>query len=114
MSAFRTLVGLGLASTMMITAPVFAANTTTTRTTTTAAAPAAKPVKKVAAVTPKAKITTPAKLTPAKATPARAVPAKAVAARSGANTAQATLSNGKKVTYNCNLAGNKNKQACKR
>lgn len=119
MSAFRTLVGLGLASTMMITAPVFAAPGTTNRATpATRAVPATRatpakpatpavratpakpavPAKKVAAVTPKAKITT---------------PAKAVPARHGARLVTAKLSNGKTVTYDCSLAGNKTKQACK-
>lgn len=82
MARFQTLIGLGLASTMMIAAPVFAS--TPPASTTTAAKPAAH--------------------TPAK----RAVPA-----RKKAHMAKTTLSNGKKVTYDCSLAGNKNKQACK-
>lgn len=94
MARFRTLVGLGLASTMMITAPVFAATTANT-----AAKPAAHvQVHQTAAAAPKVKAST---------------PARPVAARSNTHLAKATLSNGKKVTYNCRLAGNKDKQACK-
>lgn len=94
MARFRTLIGLGLASTMMITAPVFA---------TTAATATAKPVAhmqpaQTTATTPKVKAST---------------PARTATARPKAHLAKATLSNGKKVTYNCNLAGNKNKEACK-
>ena len=94
MASFRTLVGLGLASTMMITAPVFAS---------TAAPATAKPalhapVRHAAATTTKVKAAT---------------PTRAASARPNAHLAKATLSNGKKVTYDCRLAGNKNKQACK-
>jgi hypothetical protein len=86
MARFRTLagLGLGLASTMMIAAPVFAAATTTTAT-----KPAAHA--KAAAATSKDK-----------AAPHRTT-----------HLAKATSSNGKKVTYDCHLAGNKNKPACK-
>jgi hypothetical protein len=89
MARFRTLIGLGLASTALLTAPVFAATTATAR-------PAAHAqLHQAAAATPKAK-----------ASASTAAPAKT-------HLAKATQSNGKKVTYNCNLAGNKNKQACK-
>ncbi|MFM5955036.1 MAG: hypothetical protein ACKOPE_12150 [Novosphingobium sp.] len=72
----------------------------------TAAKPAAKPVAKTANAAPKPA----AALAKAKPQPAR------TAARTAANgrTVNARLSNGKTVTYNCSLAGNKTKQACKR
>ncbi|MGH6652504.1 MAG: hypothetical protein ACREB7_15380 [Sphingopyxis sp.] len=94
MAYFRTLAGLGVASAMLMAAPVFAA--------TTAAAPA-KPavhaqVHQTAAAAPKAKTAT---------------AARPAAAHRSTHLAKATQRNGKKVTYNCSLAGNKNKQACK-
>lgn len=100
MARFRTLVGLGLASTMMITAPVFASTpaASTTAASTTAAKPVARSVAHQA-VAPKA----------VKA----AAPKRAASTRQNTHLAKATLSNGKKVTYDCRLAGNKNKQACK-
>jgi hypothetical protein len=42
-----------------------------------------------------------------------AAPKRVAQARSNTHLARATLSNGKKVTYDCRLAGNKSKQACK-
>lgn len=90
MARFRTLVGLGLASTMLITAPVFAAATT------------AKP--KPAAQAP-AKPAAKAKLA--------ATPARTAATRPGGRMVKARLANGKTVTYDCSLAGNRTKQACK-
>lgn len=91
MARFRTLVGLGLASTMMITAPVFASTPASSTST------AAKPVAHAAA--PRAATT--------------AAPKRVASTRKNTHLAKATLSNGKKVTYDCRLAGNKNKQACK-
>ncbi|WP_192878827.1 hypothetical protein [Sphingopyxis lindanitolerans] len=107
MARFRTLVGLGLASTMMITAPVFASSPTTT-TTKSAVKPAAKPTTKLTAkpaAHSQAKPATRAKLA--------ATPARASTTRSGGRMVKARLSNGKTVTYDCSLAGNKTKQACK-
>ncbi|MGV7119344.1 hypothetical protein ACVENA_01240 [Sphingopyxis sp. 550A] len=108
MARFHTLVGLGLASVMMIGTPVFAstpsASTTTSKPATKLAAkPAAKPATRAQAK-PAAKLA---------ATPARATPARATPARSGGRMVRAKLSNGKTVTYDCSLAGNKTKQACK-
>lgn len=91
MARFRTLAGLGLASTMLITAPVFAAATTTK--------PAAKPAAHAAAK-------------PA-TTKAATAPARTAAAKPRGRMVTARLANGKTVTYDCSLAGNKTKQACK-
>lgn len=96
MAHFRTLVGLGLASTMMITAPVFAS------TPAASSSAAAKPVAHVAA-----------KQTAAPKAATTAAPKRVASTRQNTHLAKATLSNGKKVTYDCRLAGNKNKQACK-
>lgn len=94
MARFHTLIGLGLASTMMMAAPVFAS----TPASTTAAKPATHNLAKQT-VAPKAATT--------------AAPKRVAATRHNTHLAKATLSNGKKVTYDCRLAGNKNKQACK-
>jgi hypothetical protein len=96
MARFRTLVGLGLASTLMITAPVFASTPATS--TNAAAKPATHSVMKQAVAT---KVTT------------TAAPKRVATTRQNTHLVKATLSNGKKVTYDCRLAGNKNKQACK-
>jgi hypothetical protein len=88
MARFTTLVGLGLASTMMISAPVFAS--TPAASTSAAAKPATHSVVKQTAA-----------------------PRRVASTRQNTHLAKATLSNGKKVTYDCRLAGNKNKQACK-
>ena len=96
MSRFQKIIGVGLASAMMLTTPAFAAT---------------------AATAPTTKTTVAAKQAPAtKAAPAKHVAvakAKHHTRRSGKHFASATLKNGKKVTYNCNLAGNKHKTACK-
>lgn len=61
---------------------------------------------------------TPAKVAAAKPAPAPAKPAAKPAPRAkpaaatGARLVSAKLSNGKTVTYNCALAGNKTKKAC--
>lgn len=94
MARFRTFLAFGLASTMMIGAPAIAA----TQQHPTTAPAAAKPVLHASAK-------------PAAATPAK--PRTATPARSRTHLAKATLRNGKQVTYDCRLAGNKNKQACK-
>lgn len=102
MARFRMLVAMGLASTLVIGAPAIAATQQHQTTTTAAAKPAARTMAKPAATMP--------------AKPAAAMPAKpraAAPARSNTHMAKATLRNGKQVTYNCSLAGNKNKQACK-
>lgn len=104
MARFHTLVGLGLASTMMITAPVFAS--TPAASTTTAAKPVAHPAAKPVARTS----ATPTMASKAATT---AAPKRVASTRTNTHLAKATLSNGKKVTYDCRLAGNKNKQACK-
>jgi len=96
MARFRTLVGLGLASTMMITAPVFAS------TPASSASPSAKPV-----------VHSMAKPTVAPKAATAPAPKRVASTRQNTHLAKATLSNGKKVTYDCRLAGNKNKQACK-
>lgn len=92
MARIGTLIGLGLASTLMITAPVFAS---TPAASTAAAQPATHTLAKQAVA------------------PKTATPKRVAAKRHNTHLAKATLSNGKKVTYNCSLAGNKNKQACK-
>ncbi len=94
MARFHTLVGLGLASTMMITAPVFASTPAASTT------PAAKPVAHTAAM-------------PAARAATATAPKRVASTRPNTHLAKATLSNGKKVTYDCRLAGNKSKQACK-
>lgn len=99
MARFSTLLGLGLASTMMIAAPVFAAPPAAS--TTTAAKPVTRSMAKHS-VAPKAA-----------ATATTAAPKRVATAQHNRHLAKATLSNGKKVTYDCRLAGNKNKQACK-
>ncbi|MGQ2929047.1 MAG: hypothetical protein ACT6Q3_01115 [Sphingopyxis sp.] len=99
MARFRTLIGFGLASTMMIAAPVFASAPSAS---TTTAKPAATHTLAKQTVAPKA----------AKATKV-AAPKRTASTRQNTHLAKATLSNGKKVTYDCRLAGNKNKQACK-
>lgn len=96
MARFTTLVGLGLASTMMISAPVFAS--TPAASTSAAAKPATHSAVKQAAATKSA---------------TTAAPRRVASTRQNTHLAKATLSNGKKVTYDCRLAGNKNKQACK-
>lgn len=109
MARFRTLIAFGLASAMMAGAPAIAATQQHPATASVAAKPAARMAAKPAAATPvKAKATTPART-------AAAAPAKprSAAPRSGTHLAKATLRNGKQVTYNCSLAGNKTKQACK-
>lgn len=98
MTRFRTLLGLGLASSMMLAGSAFAA-TPPAATPATAAKPAAHAVAKPAA---------------AAATPAKTVARKQTAsAASHKRLVTAKLSNGKTVTYDCTLAGNKTKQACK-
>ncbi len=95
MARFPAIVGLGLASAMMIGTPAFAstpaASTTATKTST-------KPATKLAAKP---------------ATRLAAAKARATPARSGGRMVKARLANGKTVTYDCSLAGNKTKQACK-
>ncbi len=103
MARFHALVGLGLASTMMITAPVFAS--TPAASTTAAAKPAAH-----TAATPAYRA---ANATAPKRVAATAAPKRVASTRQNTHLAKATLSNGKKVTYDCRLAGNKSKQACK-
>lgn len=94
MARFRMLVAMGLASTLVIGAPAIAATQQHPATTTAAAKPAARTAAKPVAAMP-------------------AKPRAAAPARSNTHMAKATLRNGKQVTYNCSLAGNKNKQACK-
>lgn len=102
MARFRTLIAFGLASTIMIGAPAIAATQQHPTTASAAAKPAARTTAKPAAAMPaRATAATPAK------------PRTAAPARSNTHLAKATLRNGKQVTYNCSLAGNKNKQACK-
>ena len=96
MARFTTFVGLGLASTMMIAAPVFASTPATS--TSAAAKPVTHSVVKQTVAT---KVTT------------TAAPKRVASKRPNTHLARATLSNGKKVTYDCRLAGNKSKQACK-
>lgn len=102
MARFRTLIAFGLASTMMIGAPAFAATQQHPAAPTAATKPAARMAAKPAAAMPAKTVA---------ATPAK--PRTAAPARSNTHLAKATLRNGKQVTYNCSLAGNKNKQACK-
>ena len=88
MARFGSLIGVGLAATMMIAAPSFAA-TTPAKPATTAVKPAAKPAKP------------------------KAASQRVAAARPTGHMVKAKQANGKTVTYNCSLPGNKNKQACK-
>ena len=93
---------LALAALAIATAPAMAATSTTTHAATRAVpAKPTTPAKQVAVVTKRA--------TPA--VPART--ASAAKPRSHAGMVTTTLSNGKKVTYDCHLAGNKTKSACK-
>lgn len=107
MARFHTLVGLGLASAMMIGTPVFASSPSAS---TTATKTVAKPATKLTAK-PAAKPAVRAQAKPA--TRLAAAPARATPARSGGRMVKARLANGKTVTYDCSLAGNKTKQACK-
>ena len=100
MARLRSLIAFGLASTMMVGAPAIAA--TQQHPATVAAKPAAHTAAKPAAAMPARSTAT-----------ASAKPRTAAPARSGTHLAKATLRNGKQVTYNCSLAGNKAKQACK-
>ena len=93
MARFGSLIGVGLAATMMIAAPSFAA-TTTAKPATTAVKPAAKPFKQAAAKP-------------------KAAPQRVAATRPTHHRSAAKQASGKTVTYNCSLPGNKNKQACK-
>lgn len=86
MARFRTLIAFGLASAMMIGAPAIAATQQHPATTPAAAKKAPHAPAKTRAATP---------------------------ARSRTHLAKATLRNSKQVTYDCRLAGNKNKHACK-
>ena len=92
MARIASLIGLGFASTLMITAPAFASAPS-------APAAAARPGQHALAQQP--------------AAPKVAASKPGAAKRPNTHLARATLRNGKKVTYNCNLAGNKTKQACK-
>lgn len=94
MARFHKILGLGLASTMLIASPVFAA-----------------PAKPAAVSHPVTQASVQHSVTPA---PVKATTHKAPAVqRHNKHMARATQRNGKQVTYNCSLAGNMNKQACK-
>ena len=135
MTKFKNMIGMSVAALAIISLPALAT------TTTTAAKPAAAHVAKPApirAVHAKAVAAAPVRAGPAQrpatvahAAPVRAVRAKAVVAaparatpaarpvprvavaRTNGRVVQSRLSNGKIVTYNCSLAGNKTKQACR-
>lgn len=96
MARFATLVGIGLASTLMISAPVFAASP-----------PASSP----ASAKPAMRAPTKQAAAPTKAS--TTAPKRAASAHPHARIVKVRLSNGKTVTYNCSLPGNKTKQACK-
>ena len=106
------------ASLAMASAPAIAA--TAAPAPAAAAKPAkAKPVKKVAVVTKRTTVMVPAKSmapvrTATAAKPKAPVRTASVAkSRTGAGFVTATLANGRKVTYDCHLAGNKTKAVCK-
>jgi hypothetical protein len=104
------------ASLAMASAPAIAA---TAASAPAAAAKPAKPVKKVAVVTKRTTVMGPAKSmghirTATAAKPKAPVRTASIAKpRTGTGFVTATLANGKKVTYDCHLAGNKAKTACK-
>ncbi len=99
---------LAVVALAIATAPAMAATSTTTHAATRAVpAKPTTPAKQVAVVTRRATPAVPAK----PAVPART--ASAAKPRSHAGMVTTTLSNGKKVTYDCHLAGNKTKSACK-
>ena len=91
---------------MALTGAGHAATPTPAHTTPAVAHPAAAPVK------PSMFSRLAGMMKPA-ATPAAARPATRVAASGNGRMVRAKLANGQTVTYNCSLAGNKVKQACK-
>ena len=105
MTKCKNMIGMGVAALAIISLPALATTTSTAAKPVTAHA--AKPAA-IHAVHSKA----------VAAAPARAVPAvrlapRVAAARPNGRMVQARLSNGKIVTYNCSLAGNQSKQACR-
>ena len=139
MRNFRNMIGLSVAALALVTVPAMATTAAKPATAKTAAVKAvAKPaaVKTVAAkpVTAKSTVAKPAaaktvtakpaalpraaaapRATAAVARPAtRTFAPRAVAPQGGGRMVNARLSNGQTVTYNCSLAGNQTKQACKR
>jgi hypothetical protein len=136
MISFRTLTILGLASTMAVAAPAFATTAASTAKPAATSHAAAKPVAKphvaaaakpaaaphVAAAKPAASHVVAAARPAAAAKPSIFARAAAPDARpatrissSRANGRMVTTrtSTGKTITYNCSLAGNQTKQACK-
>ena len=135
MTNFKNMIGMSVAALAIISVPALA--TTTTTAAKPAAAHVAKPAPphavhtKVVAAAPIRAVPARKPATAAHAEPVRAVRAKAVAvtpvraapaarpaplvaaARPNGRMVQARLSNGKIVTYNCSLAGNQSKQACR-
>ena len=137
MTKFKNMIGMSVAALSIISVPALASATTTAAK--PAAAHVAKPVPtravparvKTVAAAPVRAVPTQKPATVAHAAPVRAVRAKAVAAapvraapaarpatrvaaaRTNGRMVQARLANGKIVTYNCSLAGNRTKQACR-
>ena len=135
MTKFKNMFGMGVAALAMISLPALASTPSIAAKPVTAHA--AKPAP-THAVHAKAVAAAPVRLVPTKrpatvahtapvravhtkaiaAAPFRAVPAvrpapRATAARPNGRMVQARLANGKIVTYNCSLAGNQTKQACR-
>lgn len=98
MASFRSVIGIGLVSAMIISAPVFASTPQHSAASAAVARPVLRtPVKQAVATPAQTKVAAPAHK----------------AAKQPSHLAKATLRNGKKVTYDCSLAGNKTKEACK-
>ena len=126
----RKLVALSLASSLFVAGTAYAAPTTTAAPAVAAAHSAAKKPKGMVMAKPMASMPMGTKSMVASAATPAAPAGKPVASammmahakakpammnKSGAapRMVQARLSNGKTVTYNCSLAGNQNKKACK-
>ena len=135
MTKFKNMFGMGVAALAMISLPALASTPSIAAKPVTAHATKPAPTRAVHA---KAVAAAPVRLAPAKrpatvayTAPVRAAHSKAIAAaplraaaavhpaprvaasRPNGRMVQARLSNGKIVTYNCSLAGNQTKQACR-
>ena len=105
MTKFKNMIGMGAATLAIISLPALATTTST----------AAKPITAHAAK-PAATHTVHTKAiaaAPLRAAPAVRLAPRVAAARPNGRMVQARLSNGKIVTFNCSLAGNQSKQACR-
>jgi hypothetical protein len=121
MSTFRNLLCLGLAAAAVSAAPAMASTSATA--TTPASAPHAATTSHPATVTHPATASHAATTATARPTASVARPQAATVSSapqaanrvgSSGRMVRTRLSNGKYVTLNCSLAGNQNKQACRR